>query len=376
MLPKLTDHTDLRGRYVLVRASLNAPVQFGTVRNEFRLVRALPTLQRLRSLGARTIVVAHIGRKTDASLAPVATALNAHVPVTFVPAIEGVALQRARERMADGDIIMLENIRQHAGEKTADAHLAATLAQLAELYVNDAFAASHRSHASLVGVPQHLPSCFGINFMHEYEELRKALDPRKPSLCILGGAKFETKMPLVEKFLGHYEHIFIGGALANDFLKGRGHQVGTSLVSEVDLSDSSLLKDARILTPSDVIVDGPNGRRTCLPTAVQPDEAILDAGPDTIARLSPLIREAETILWNGPLGNYEAGYGEQTKALANIIAEAPGYAIVGGGDTIAAIEALQVQESIGFMSTAGGAMLTFLETGTLPAIEAVLAKSN
>ncbi|HMA78577.1 MAG TPA: phosphoglycerate kinase [Candidatus Paceibacterota bacterium] len=374
MLPRLTDITDLRGRHVLLRASLNVPVQFGTVRNEFRIVRALPTLRYLHAHGARTIVVAHIGRKPEDSLEPVAQALSEHIPVSFVPAIEGAEVDEARAAMEDGDTILLENIRQHPREKDDDGSVAAALAHLADYYVNDAFAASHRPHASLVGVPRHLPSCFGINFMHEYEELTKAITPTAPSLFVLGGAKFETKLPLVERHLDHYSQIFIGGALANDFFKARGHEVGTSLVSDISLADSPLITDERILTPVDVVVDGPDGRRTCLPTEVQPSESILDAGPETIAMLGPHVRRAETILWNGPLGNYEAGYGQQTEALAHMIAAARGYAIIGGGDTIAAVEKLQLQERIGFMSTAGGAMLTFLETGTLPAIEAVTNK--
>jgi phosphoglycerate kinase len=348
------------------------PVQFGAVRNEFRIVRALPTLRYLKAQGARTIIVAHIGRKPEDSLEPVAQSLSAHVPVTFVPAVAGALVSDARAAMQDGDFILLENIRQHPRETDDDGSLAASLAHLAEVYVNDAFAASHRAHASLAGVPRHLPSYFGINFMHEYDELTKAISPTHPSLFILGGAKFETKMPLVEQYLGRYENIFIGGALANDVFKGRGYEVGTSLVSEVNLAGSPVLTDERILTPVDVVVAGPHGRRTCLPTEVQPDEAILDAGPETIARLSPLVRNAKTLLWNGPLGNYEAGYGAQTEALAHMIAQANGYAIIGGGDTIAAVEKLRVQESIGFMSTAGGAMLTYLESGTLAAIDAVL----
>lgn len=373
-LPRLSDCTDLRGRYVLVRASLNVPVQFGTVRNEFRVVRALPTLQRLRAMGARTIVVAHIGRKPEESLAPVATALQAHLPVKFIPAVTGAAVHEARAALQDGDIMMLENIRQHPHETDDDGTLAESLAQLAEVYVNDAFAASHRAHASIVGVARHLPSYFGLNFMHEYDELSKALNPHTPALFVLGGAKFETKIPLVEKYLDRYEHIFIGGALANDLFKARGFNVGTSLVSDIDLRNSPLLAHPKILTPVDVVVEGPAGRRTCVPSEVRVDEAVLDAGPATIALLSPLVRSARTILWNGPLGNYEAGYGTQTEALAHVVADAAGFAVIGGGDTIAAVENLQVQERIGFMSTAGGAMLTFLEAGTLPAIDAVLAR--
>lgn len=375
-LPRLVDCADLKGKYVLLRASLNVPVADGVVTNQFRIVRALPTINQLRQAGARVIIVAHIGRDADDSLAPVAEAMQPLVPVTFVPAITGSDVQAARETMRDGDVIMLENVRQNPKEKDDDGSFASELAALADVYVNDAFAASHRSHASLVGVPRHLPSYFGLNFMHEYDELKKAMEPHEPSLFILGGAKFDTKMPLVERYLDTYNHIFIGGALANDMFKARGLEVGTSLVSDVDLSNDPIISHERVLTPIDVVVEGPNGARTCPPDAVQPDESILDAGPETIAFLAPMVTAAQTILWNGPLGNYEAGYGAQTEALAHVVASASGYAVIGGGDTIAAVENQRVQESIGFMSTAGGAMLTFLEAGTLPAIDAVLAESS
>lgn len=372
ILPKISDCTELAGKYVLLRASLNVPIVEGSVGNQFRIVRALPTINHLRNAGARVIVLAHIGRKPEDSLAPVAEAMQAYLPITFVPATTGAAVETAKAAMQDGDVIMLENVRQNPKEKDDDGSFATELARLGEIYVNDAFAASHRAHASIVGVPRHLPSYFGLNFMHEYDELSDAATPKKPSLFILGGAKFDTKMPLVEKYLDTYSHIFIGGALANDIYKARGLEVGESLVSEVDLTGHPIVSHERVLVPLDVVVDGPTGRRACAADAVAANERILDAGPETIAFLSPLVTAAQTVLWNGPLGNYEAGFGEQTEGLAHLIAEAEGYAVIGGGDTIAAVENLRVQECIGFMSTAGGAMLTFLEAGSLPAIDAVL----
>lgn len=371
ILPKLTDTSDLAGKYVLVRASLNVPIVDGCVSNHFRIVRAVPTLNLLRQAGAKVIVMAHIGRERTDTLAPVSEALQPLVPHTFVSQIIGPEVDAARAAMQNGEVLLIENVRQDPREKDDDGSYAAALAALGELYVNDAFADSHRSHASLVGVAERLPSYFGLNFLHEYDELSKATTPKHPSLFILGGAKFDTKMPLVEKYLDTYDHIFIGGALANDIYKARGLEVGESLVSDVSLADNPIISHERVLAPIDVIVDGPQGRRVCPPDAVQPNERIMDAGPETMAFLAPMVAAASTILWNGPLGNYEAGYGEQTEGLAHMIAEAEGYAVIGGGDTIAAVEALRVQESIGFMSTAGGAMLTFLEAGTLPAITAV-----
>lgn len=373
-LPRLTDATDLTGKYVLVRASLNVPIQDGVITNQFRIVRAMPTINHLRNAGARVIIMAHIGREMTDTLAPVAEAMQAFTPLTFIPETVGDAVEAAKANLQDGEVMMIENVRQHPKEKDDDGSFASALAALGDIYVNDAFAASHRDHASLTGITTKLPSYFGLNFMHEYDELTNALQPHDPSIFLIGGAKFDTKMPLVEKFLAVYGKVFVGGALANDIFKARGLEVGQSLVSDVDLTDNPIISHEHLMTPVDLVVEGPDGKRTCLPDQVQANERIMDAGPETIALLAPLLAAAATILWNGPLGDYEHGYGAQTEGLAHVIAQAEGYAVIGGGDTIAAVENLRCQESIGFMSTAGGAMLTYLESGSLPAIEAVLNK--
>lgn len=371
-LPKLSDLPDVRGKYVLVRAGLNVPLVNGVVSNQFRIVRALPTINTLRAAGARVVVAAHIGRDTTDTLAPVYTTLKEHIPVTWAGGVTGDIVTGARNAMKDGDVLLLENVRSDEREKKNDPTFAAELAALADYYVNDAFSASHREHTSLCAVASLLPAFFGHNFMHEFVELEKARTPKAPGLFILGGAKFDTKMPLVELFIEHYDHVFVGGALANDFFKARGLEVGTSLVSDIDLSSSPLLTHSKILTPVDVVVAKGGARRVCAPEEVTPEESILDAGPATVEMLKEHVVNAKTILWNGPLGNFEAGYGEYTKSLACEIAASSAYAIVGGGDTIAAIESLDCQESYGFMSTAGGAMLTYLEKGTLPAIDVVV----
>ena len=374
-LPSLQDMPPVSGKYVLVRASLNVPVAEGIVSNEFRIARALPTINKLRAAGARVIVAAHIGRESEETLRPVFEVLQGSLPITFSEKIVGREVLALRDQLKDGEVLLLENLRRDPGEKINDKNLAADLAALADYYVNDAFAASHRAHASLVGVPALLPSFFGLNFIHEYEELKRVMEPVAPALFVLGGAKFDTKLPLVEEYLETYDHVIIGGALANDFYKGLGYEVGTSLVSDIDLSDSPLLKHKKIILPEEVVVDGPEGRRVSQADAVASNEAILDAGPGFIDTVKELVLEAKTILWNGPLGNFEAGYGEQTTAFGRLVASAPGHSLLGGGDTIAAIEALGCQEKYGFLSTAGGAMLTFLETKTLPAIDAIIDKS-
>ncbi|MEZ4200186.1 MAG: phosphoglycerate kinase [Candidatus Paceibacterota bacterium] len=373
-LPSVKDIKDLKGTRVLLRASLNVPIEDGAVTNQFRIMRALPTINYLRQAGAQVVVIAHIGRKPEESLMPVYEVFKTLLKAKWCPAIVGEEAQKAVTDLKDGDVLLLENVRSDEREKANDPAFAKELASYADIYINDAFAASHRTHASLVGVSEHLPSYFGFNFLHEYEELQKAADPKEPSLFILGGAKFDTKMPLVEKYANTYTNVFIGGALANDMFKAAGHPVGKSLVSDVDLRDSAIVNHLNILTPTDVTVTGDNGVRVTTPDDVASHEIIYDAGPKTIEMLMPYIQEAKSILWNGPLGNYEKGFNTETEALAKAIAAAPGYAVVGGGDTIAAIELLCIQEQFGFLSTAGGAMLTFLEHGTLPAITAVVGE--
>ncbi len=363
---------DLSGQYVLLRASINVPIDNGEVRNQFRLVRGLATIRCLISGGARVILVGHIGSDGEASVKPVADILAQYVPVTFAPEVTGPIVKNMRDRIKDGEVLVLENVRRDPREKKNDADFARELADLADIYVNDAFADSHREHASLVGVPKFIPSYVGLNFMHEYEELSKACKPQSPSLFMLGGAKFGTKLPLVEKFLDIYDQIFVGGALANDFFKAKGLEIGQSLHSEVDLSSSPLLTDERILLPLDLTVQDVSGEvRVCKPEEVRDTETILDTGPETIAMLAPIIEKAKMVLWNGPFGDYEKGFSKYTEEVAKLLAAAPGYSVVGGGDTVASIEALGVQDKYNFLSTAGGAMLTFLETGTLPAIEAL-----
>jgi phosphoglycerate kinase len=239
------------------------------------------------------------------------------------------------------------------------------------VFVNDDFAASHREHASLHAICSLLPSYIGLNAEAEYAQLSKTLSPEHPALFLLGGAKFETKMPLVEKFLALYDHVFIGGALANDFFKAKGYEVGTSLVSDMSLVGSPLLSSEKILLPVDVVAVKNGIPRVTTPESVEKDESILDVGPETIGLLSKHIAAAKTILWNGPLGNYEGGFKEQTLACATLVADAEAYSVVGGGDTVASIESLGISSKFGFLSTAGGAMLTFLEDGKLVALEAL-----
>ncbi len=372
-LKRIGERTDLKGRYVLLRTPMNVPIKDGVVQNQFRITRALATMNYLVKQGARVIAVGHLG-DGEQSAEPVAEVLRAHLPsVRFSSEVTGSVSLQLRDELHDGALLVLENVRRDPREKKNDADFARSLADMAELYVNDAFADSHREHASICAVTKFLPSYAGMNFMHEYDELMKMRAPKHPALFMLGGAKFDTKMPLVQQFLDIYDHVFIGGALANDLFKAKGYEVGQSLVSDVDLSSSPLITHPKLLLPVDVTVSDGEKSYVVLPDAVQPHERILDMGPATLEMLAPLIKNAASILWNGPFGNYEAGFEEFTIGTAKLIAAATGYAVIGGGDTVASIEGLEQQEKFAFLSTAGGAMLTFLETGTLAGIDAMLA---
>jgi phosphoglycerate kinase len=375
-LPLITDVEDLKGKYVFVRSALNVPIADGKVRDWFRIIQSLPTIQYLVQKGARVIVCSHLGKDGKESIAPVYEVLKQHVSVILSSEVTGPLTTRLKDALNDGEVLLLENVRKDAREMENDVTFAKELASLAEIFVNDDFAASHRAHSSLHAICQFLPSYVGINFSHEYEELSKALNPVSPSLFILGGAKFETKMPLVEKFLALYDHVFIAGALANDFFKAKGLEVGISLVSDMSLAGSPLLSDPKVLLPLDVTAVKNGVPRITKLDDVAKDESILDVGMETMVMLKTYIDSAKTILWNGPLGNYEGGFQEQTLTCARLVAASDAYSVIGGGDTVASIESLNNQEQYGFLSTAGGAMLTFLELGSLPALDTLLEHSK
>lgn len=368
-LPSIKNIKDLKGKRVVLRASLNAPVLNGQVTETFRLEQAVETIEFLKEAGAKVIVIAHIGRKEDESLKPVYEALSLLTSLKW-----GGKISEANEKVAtleNGEVILLENLRQDSREVDNDDSLAKELASFGDIYVNDAFSDSHREHASVVGIPKYLPSYLGFSFLREHDALLKVMEPNHPAVFILGGAKFDTKLPLVTRYAKIYDKIFIGGALVHDILKAQGYEIGKSLVSDIDLKGNPILELENLTVPSDVVVTDGTKRREVGVLAVLPEEFIYDAGPQTLKELEQLIRGAKTILWNGPLGNFEKGFSFGTETLARMVSASNAYSVVGGGDTIAAIRSLGLQNRFGFLSTAGGAMLVFLETGTLPAIEAV-----
>lgn len=358
------------GTRVLLRADFNVPVENGVVVDDFRITQALPTLDFLLNKGARVCVVSHIesGEKT---LRPVADYFK----------------KKGREMLFyDGPLedfsdflkingnpqcVLLENVRRFPGEEANDEVLARSLASLGAVFVNDAFSVSHRAHASVVGIPRFCPALGGLLFEKEFANLSRVFSPRHPFVFILGGAKFDTKIPLLSRFLETADSVFLMGALANTALKMRGYEVGGSVVDPATPEIAEILKNKKVLIPEDAIVTGARGTRLCLVGEVGAQEKIVDAGPRTVAVMEAVLRESAFVLWNGPLGIYEAGYHEGTEALAKAVANSGIYSIVGGGDTVAAIRHLNLMHRFGFVSTAGGAMLDFLASETLPGIEAL-----
>jgi 3-phosphoglycerate kinase len=374
----LRDIKNLEGVKVLVRADFNVPLRNGVVADNYRIKMAFPTLDFLMSKGAKVIVVSHIEANKSAGAGIAANTLKPIAleferlgrKLLFVENFKK-AYETAERILKNGECMMLENIRSLPGEEANDSTFAQELASLADIYVNEAFPVSHRSHASIVGVSRYLPSYAGLQFEQEVKYLSRAFNPAHPFVFILGGAKFGTKLPLIERFMEIADHVFIGGALANDLLKEKGFEIGASMVSDGVSDFKQIISSPKLILPIDGAVQTKEIKTLGTLAA---DDAILDAGPKTLSLLKEKIDKAKFVLWNGPLGLYENGYPEATLGLAQIIGEATSRGvetIVGGGDTIAAIATLGMGDKITFISTGGGAMLDFLAKGTLPGIQAL-----
>lgn len=365
--------TDLAGKYVLVRAGLDVPLDAsGDVADLFRIERAAATPLFLRERGAKTIILSHIGRDPKETNEPVARALGARVPLFYVPDILGPRAREARTAMKNGDILLLENLRTDQRETANDTAFAQELARLGDIYVDDAFSVAHRAHASIVGLPALIPSYAGILMRQEVERLRAARAPLSPSFAILGGAKFETKEPLIKTLLAAYDQVYVAGALANDIFKARGLPVGVSLISEA-APGGDVLGHPHFLAPVDVTVERADKHVQVKKVAdVAADDHIVDMGPDSFALIAPLIMSAKFVLWNGPTGLYEQGYTMWTERIAESIARSPAQSVIGGGDTVAVIQESHVAVGANtFLSTGGGAMIEYLLNGSLPGIDAL-----
>jgi phosphoglycerate kinase len=373
----LTDipRSELAGKVVLLRSGFNVPLnEKNEVTDDLRIRRALGSVRFLMRAGARTVILGHIGREEKETLLPVVKHFQTYIPEAHFIAgkATGADARIAVATMRDGDVLVLENVRGDAREGKGDPAYAAELASLGSFYVGDAFPDSHRSHASVTGVPALLPHCMGIALADEVHHLTQALNPHQPSLAVVAGAKFETKEPLIRTLIGKYTDVFVGGALGNDLLKARGYSVGASLVSDGTVPED-VTKNPHVLAPLDVLVERGGLGVPVAPHDVQSADVIVDVGPLTVAMLKTKVSSAQFIVWNGPLGWYEKGYTAGSRALASMIAETKTQSIIGGGDTVAAIETKEFkpEHEFTFVSAGGGAMLEFMLDGTLPGIQAL-----
>jgi phosphoglycerate kinase len=386
------DDMDFAGKVALIRVDLNVPMQGGQVTDATRIEAALPTIRHVTGAGGKAVLLSHFGRPKGQpvpamSLRHVLPALEAALgaPVAFAEDCIGLPAKRAVAEMAAGSVLLLENTRFHAGEEENDDMLAAGMAALGDIFVNDAFSAAHRAHASTEGLARLLPACAGRQMAAELKALAAALtDPVRPVAAIVGGAKVSTKIALLENLVARVDHLIIGGGMANTFLAAQGRPVGRSL-AEPDLAETAraiLARAAetgcRVLLPTDLVVAPAlaAGVGTAVVSDCPADMMILDFGPDSAAAVAAVLGTCRTLIWNGPLGAFETPpFDAATRAVALRAAELTEAgsltSVAGGGDTVAALNAAGVAGRLSYVSTAGGAFLEWMEGRTLPGVAAL-----
>jgi len=380
----------LAGKRLFLRADFNVPLKGGAVADDARIRAVLPTLTHALKAGAAVVLASHLGRPDgrpapEYSLRPVADCLENLLsqPVPRAPDCVGSQTEAQARALAAGKLLLLENLRFHPEEEANDDGFARSLAALGDCYANDAFAAAHRAHASVVAITRYLqPAAAGFLMQRELAALGRILEsPERPLIAILGGAKISDKLGLIEHLVDRVDGLVIGGGMAFTFLKASGHEVGRSLVDPDRLEMARRVlataerRGARIVLPLDVVVadgvESPGGRLVSV-GEIPATQMGLDIGPRTVEHVKEVLRVAGTVVWNGPLGVFERPpFAEGTLAIARAVAEAGAFSVVGGGDTVAAIHRAGVPERIGYLSTAGGAFLEFLEGRKLPGVEAL-----
>ncbi len=388
MNKKTVRDIDVAGKRVLVRADFNVPLdEAGEITDDRRVEAALPTIRYLREQGARVILCSHLGRPKGKvveglRLAPVAKRLSELLAVKVVKTDDciGNDVEQAVKAMKPGDVVLLENLRFHAEEEKNAPDFARQLAALADVYVNDAFGTAHRAHASTEGVTHYLPAVAGFLLEKEINFLGKALaDPEHPFVAILGGAKVSDKIGVIENLLPKVDHLIVGGGMANTFFVAQGHEVGKSLLEEdkVDLAKGLLARAGdKLSLPVDVVVadefSAGAWHKTVPVDEVPADWRILDIGPESVEQFAKILKDARTVVWNGPMGVFEfPAFATGTVAIAKALAGTAATTIIGGGDSAAAVEQAGLADQMTHISTGGGASLEFLEGKVLPGVAAL-----
>ncbi|MGG7620677.1 phosphoglycerate kinase [Bacillus coreaensis] len=391
MNKKSVKDIELKGKRVFCRVDFNVPMKDGQITDETRIRAALPTIQYLTEQGAKVILASHLGRPKGAvveemRLTPVAGRLSELLGKDVKKADEayGDSVKALVSEMAEGDVLLLENVRFYAGEEKNDPELAKAFAELADVYVNDAFGAAHRAHASTEGIAHHLPAVSGLLMEKELDVLGKALsNPERPFTAIIGGAKVKDKIGVIDNLLEKVDNLIIGGGLAYTFIKAQGHEIGKSLL-EADKMDLALSfikkaeeKGVKFYMPVDAIVaddfsDSANKKAVGI-DEIPADWEALDIGPKTAELYSNVIKESKLVIWNGPMGVFELdSFANGTKAVAEALAASEGtYSVIGGGDSAAAVEKFNLADKMSHISTGGGASLEFMEGKVLPGVVAL-----
>ncbi len=390
MAKKTIRDVDVQGKRVLMRVDFNVPMQDGTITDDKRIRAALPTIKHAIEAGGKVILMSHLGRpkgKPDDAfrLDPVAKRLSELLgqPVQKVDDCIGADVEQAVAKLEPGDVLLLENVRFYAQETDNDPEFAKALAALGDIFVNDAFGTAHRAHASTTGVADYLPAVSGFLMEKELEFLGGAVeDPKRPFVAILGGAKVKDKIAVIESLLNKVDTLIIGGGMAYTFLKAQGYEVGNSLLDEERLEFCRSImakaeeKGVELLLPVDVVVAkeyGPDAEHKVVSSREMPaDWEGLDIGPETAKRFSAAVKDAGTVVWNGPMGVFEfEAFAKGTLSVAQALADSSAVTIIGGGDSAAAVEQMGLADKMTHVSTGGGASLEFLEGKVLPGVAAL-----
>lgn len=393
MPKKSVKDIEVKGKRVFVRVDFNVPLDGEVITDDTRIRKALPTIQYLMEQGARVILASHLGRPKGEvvekyRLTPVARRLSELLGKEVIKVNDSVGeeVKQAIAAMQNGDVLLLENVRFHAEETKNDEKYARQLAELADVFVNDAFGAAHRAHASTAGIAKYLPAVAGFLMEKELTMLGQAVTtPRRPFVAIIGGAKVSDKIGVIENLLSKVDTLIIGGGMANTFLRAQGYQTGKSLVEpdKVDLAreliERAATRQVELLLPTDVVVarafEPTAENRVVTVTKIPEDWMVLDIGPATAAKYAEAVQKAATVVWNGPMGVFEMDvFAKGTEAVAKALADSSAITIIGGGDSVAAVNKIGVADKISHISTGGGASLEFLEGKELPGVAVLQSK--